>query len=310
MEEGYVRPEQFLFSVVTSVLLGMIMNAATQPRQTEGRQTMFGIPKTDVERLMSHYGITEEEACELLASYPIDQLLPERGSGLAPVEIVGSSQNELASALELMESGINYGESARVRLCTEGLPEAADLAQVYLDVLASGHHISYPTSTVINGIPTTEFVIRKGSPQWQLIVPLLVPLFTIGLVTFGITKIESITKALVPIILISIGGLIVLAAVLSKPATKYIERGGKVPYLPATNGGPGELEKKVHSLWIKACEWEKIPIESKFVVFSDENPYLKEYNEAVSKLLRFKQFQHGEWKPAVTKSSKKALAVR
>jgi len=58
-------------------------------------------------------------------------------------------------------------------------------------------------------------------------------LFTVGLVAFGITKIETITKALVPIILISIGGLIVLAAVLSKPATKYIERGGKVPYLPS-----------------------------------------------------------------------------
>jgi len=309
-EEGYVRPEQFLFSVTISVLIGMIMNAASQPRQTGGRQTMFGIPKSDVERLMSHYGISEDEACELLSSYPVDLLLPERGSGLAPIEIVGSSKNELASGLELMESGINYGESARVMLCTEGLPDEADLAQVYLDVLASGHHISYPTSTVINGIPTTEFVIRKGSPQWQLIVPLLVPLFTIGLVTFGITKIESIAKALVPIILISIGGLIVLAAVLSKPATKYIERGGKVPYLPATNGGPSELEQKVHSLWIKACEHEGIPIESKFVVFSDDNPYLKEYNEAVKRLLRFAQFKTGKWQPAVTKSSKKALAVR
>jgi len=234
-EEGYVRPEQFLFSVTISVLIGMIMNAATQPRQTEGRQTMFGIPKTDVERLMSHYGISEEEAAELLSSYPADLLLPERGSGLVPVEIIGHTQGELASGLELMESGINFGESARVMLCTEGLPDEADLAQVYLDVLASGHHISYPTSTVINGIPTTKFVIRKGSPQWQLIVPLLVPLFTIGLVTFGITKIESIARALVPIILISIGGLIVLAAVLSKPATKYIERGGKVPYLPSTS---------------------------------------------------------------------------
>ena len=196
---------------------------------------MFGIPKTDVERLMSHYGISQEEAEGLLTTYPVDLLLPERCSGLAPVEIVGSSQSELASGLELMEAGINYGESARVTLCTEGLPNAADLAQVYLDVLASGHHISYPTSEVINSIPTTEFVIKKGSPQWQLIVPLLVPVFTIGLVAFGITKIESITKALVPIILISIGGLIVLAAVLSKPATKYIERGGKVPYLPSTS---------------------------------------------------------------------------
>ena len=275
-EEGYVRPEQFLFGVVTSVVLGTIMNVATQPRQTEGRQTMA------------------------------NTLSPE----LSPMEIVGRTQDELASALEMMESGINYGDKARVTLCTEALPDEAQLAEMYLGMLSTGHHVSYPTASVVDGIPTTEFVIRKGSPFWPLIIPLIVPLFTVGLVAFGITKIETITKALVPIILISVGGLIILAAVLSKPATKYIERGGKVPYLPATNGGPAELEKKVHSLWIKACEWEKIPIESKFVVFSDENPYLEEYNEAISKLLRFKQFQHGEWKPAVTKSSKKALAVR
>jgi len=238
-EEGYVRPEQFLFSVVTSVLLGMIMNAATQPRQTEGRQAMFGIPKNDVERLMSHYGITEEEACELLATYPVDQLLPERGSGLAPVEIVGYSQSELASGLELMEAGIDYGEKARVTLCTEALPDEAQLAEMYLGMLSTGHHVSYPTASVVDGIPTTEFVIKKGSPFWPLIIPLIVPVLTLGLVTFGITKIESITKALVPIILISLGGLIVLAAVISKPATKvataYIERGGKVPYLPSTS---------------------------------------------------------------------------
>jgi hypothetical protein len=243
MEDGYVRPEQFLFSVVTSVLLGILMNTATQPRITEGRQTMDGMPKNDVERLMSHYGITEDEACELLASYPIDLLLPERGSGLAPVEIVGFTQGELTSGLELMEDGINYGESAKVTLCTEALPDAADVAQMYLDILASGHHISYPTSTVINGIPTTEFVIRKGSPFWPLIIPLIVPVLTLGLVTFGITKIESITKALVPIILISLGGLIVLAAVVSKPASKYIERGGKIPYLPATKD-KGHLTNK------------------------------------------------------------------
>jgi len=235
MEEGYVRPERFLVGAAIYVPVSLILLAVSKSTQTEGRQTMFGIPKNDVERLMSHYGISEEEACELLVTYPADLLLPERGSGLAPVEIVGFSQSELASGLELMESGINYGESARVTLCTEGLPDEADLAQVYLDVLASGHHVSYPTAAVVDGIPTTEFVIKKGSPQWQLIVPLLVPVFIIGLVAFGITKIESITKALVPIILISIGGLIVLAAVLSKPATKYIERGGKIPYLPSTS---------------------------------------------------------------------------
>jgi len=195
---------------------------------------MFGIPKTDVERLMSHYGISEEEAVELLSSYPADLLLSERGSGLAPVEIVGRTQGELASGLEMMESSINYGDKARVTFCTEVLPDEVQLAEMYLGMLSTGHHVSYPTTAVVGGIPTTEFVIKKGSPFWPLIIPILVPLFTVGLVAFGITKIETITKALVPIILISIGGLIVLAAVLSKPATKYIERGGKIPYLPAT----------------------------------------------------------------------------
>lgn len=227
---------------------------------------------------------------------------------LSPIEIIGYTQAELASGLELMESSIDYGDRARVTLCTEALPDEVQLAEIYLGMISTGHHVSYPTAAVINGIPTTVFVIRKGSPFWPLIIPLIVPVLTIGLIVWGITKVGDITKAIMPIILVSLGGLIILAAVLSKPATKYIERGGKVPYLPATKT-PIELEQKVKSLWTKACEWEKIPPESKFVVFSDDNPYLKEYNEAVKQLLRFAQFKSGEWKPAVTKS-KKALAVR
>jgi len=233
MEEGYIRPGDALFGVATSVIIGIVMGLASRPMKTEGRQTMFGIPKTDVERLMSHYGISEDEASELLATYPIDLLLPERGSGLAPVEIIGSTQEELASGLMMMEGSMNVGEKARLTFCTEALPSDEDLAVMFLEMSALGCHVSYPTAAVVEGIPTTEFVMQKGSPAWPLIIPLIIPLFTIGLVAFGITKIETITKALVPIILISLGGLIVLAAVLSKPATNYIERGGKVPYLPS-----------------------------------------------------------------------------
>ncbi len=235
MEEGYVRPEQFLFSVVTSVLLGLIMNAASRPRQTGGRQTMFSIPKSDIDRLMSRYGITEEEAVELLSRYSLNLLLPGESAGLSPVEIVGSSQAELAPALMMMEGSMELGEKARLTFCTEGLPSDEALAAMYLDMVTMGCHLSYPSARIINGIPTTEFVLQKGSPAWPLILPLIVPILTIGLITFSILKLESITRALVPIILISLGGLIVLAAVLSKPATKYIERGGKVPYLPAAS---------------------------------------------------------------------------
>ena len=229
-----------------------------------------------------------------------------KGQELAPLEIIGYTQAELASGLELMESSINFGDSARVTLCTEALPDEVKLADMYLGMLSTGHHVSYPTASTVNGIPTTEFVIRKGSPFWPLIIPLLVPIATIGLIAWGITKVGDISKAILPIILVSLGGLIVLAAVLSKPATKYIERGGK--FLPNTQT-PKDLAEKVRGLWSKACVYEGYPPDSKFVEFSEGNPYVKEFNEAIGQLLRFKQFQTGEWKPAVIKS-KKALAVR
>jgi len=250
-EEGYVRPEQFLFGIVTSVVLSMVMNAAAQPRQTEGRQTMVHLhgehdcycPACGYQESVGEGVMCSGQKCPVCGQWMRAVDIGERRlvSGddtspqIIPQEIIGFSQAELASGLEMMESSINYGDKARVTLCTETLPDEAQLAEVYLGMLSTGHHVSYPTAAVVDGIPTTEFIIRKGSPFWPLIIPLIVPLFTVGLVAFGITKIETITKALVPIILISIGGLIVLAAVLSKPATKYIERGGKVPYLPSTS---------------------------------------------------------------------------
>ncbi len=250
-----MRPEQFLFSVVTSVLLGMVMNVASRSQTTEGRQIMFGIPKTDIERLMSHYGISEEEAAELLASYSIDLLLPERGSRLAPIEIIGNTQQELASGLMVMEGSMSVGEKARLTFCTEGLPSDEDLAAMYLEMTALGCHVSYPTASVIEGIPTTEFVMQKGSPAWPLIIPLIIPILTIGLITFGIFKLETITKAIMPIILVTVGGVIVIAALFRKPAEKYIERGGKVPYLPETKKkqGSGSLGRAMPA---KAKGWD------------------------------------------------------
>jgi hypothetical protein len=36
------------------------------------------------------------------------------------------------------------------------------------------------------------------------------------------------------------------------------------------------------TLWAKACKWEKIPESSKFIIFSDSNPYLTKLNKAAS----------------------------
>lgn len=40
-----------------------------------------------------------------------------------------------------------------------------------------------------------------------------------------------------------------------------------------------EHRKQTKALWIKACEYDKIDPKSSFVVFSNDNPFTKEYDE-------------------------------
>ena len=49
---------------------------------TEVKMRGLGIPRTDVERLMEHRGISAGEAEELLRVNPAEALLPQRGTGL------------------------------------------------------------------------------------------------------------------------------------------------------------------------------------------------------------------------------------
>ena len=41
-----------------------------------------GVPRTDVERVASHYNVSESEAKRWLNIHPIEELLPPRGTGL------------------------------------------------------------------------------------------------------------------------------------------------------------------------------------------------------------------------------------
>ncbi len=147
-------------------------------------------------------------------------------------EIVGYSREDFATALDLMESTIDMGQKARITICTEGMPSQEELDAIYWGIIAEGCHVSRPTAQLAGGIPTTEFVLQKGSPQWQIIVPVLVPLFIIGLIAWGITQLPAISKALMPLLIVGVIGIIGLAIIIRKPAEKYIERGGK--YLPET----------------------------------------------------------------------------
>ena len=43
-----------------------------------------------------------------------------------------------------------------------------------------------------------------------------------------------------------------------------------------------KIKRLLRALWIKACRFESIPVDSKFVVFDDDNPYLIRYNKVMS----------------------------
>jgi len=41
----------------------------------------FGVPRTDVERVMQHYGVSREEAERMIREQGVERLLPPRGTG-------------------------------------------------------------------------------------------------------------------------------------------------------------------------------------------------------------------------------------
>jgi len=149
-------------------------------------------------------------------------------------EIIGYSLDDLDLALDVMELETSPGKYCRIEFCTEGTPSPGIIDNLYNDIINTGHVITYPVVTVMDNITVTSFNIRRDLPLetyfWPALIPLLIPLATIGLITFGIVKIDDISKALVPILLITGGILVLTLAIARKPAQAYIERGGKIPY--------------------------------------------------------------------------------
>jgi len=231
MNEVYLRPEDVLFSATTSVLIGLLMTAAIRrPAETQGRYTMIH-PHGEHDCYCPACGITLTVG-ESIQCSSID--CPDCGTRMRAVdigerrvthqEIIGYSAAELPTALVQVESTMEVGGKARLAICTEDLPTKDELDDLYLGMIAGGFHAYRPTARVIDGIPTTQLVLQKGSPSFAVIVPLLVPLFIIGLIAFGIVQIEAISKALLPLMITGAVGMIGLALIIRKPAEKYLER--------------------------------------------------------------------------------------
>ncbi len=217
------------------------------------------------------------------------------------MELIGYTSDDLAVALNAMESNLQTGESAQVNLYTYELPDPSDIALAYLEAVAAGFKLSYPQAKMVSGVPTISFVLTKtppvvgytGHPFWALLVPILGIVAVPALIAFGIFKAGDISNAIMPILLVAGGIIIITAALLAKPATKYLERGGKIPgLLPATEDAEHllrRLDTEQKDLWNRACDWDKIPRNSKFIVFSPNNPYAKKQNEVMGQLMKYRR---------------------
>lgn len=150
------------------------------------------------------------------------------------VELIGYNLEDMTFALNAMESNLKPGEQASLKLCTEGLPSENNLEIAYQSLIANGFHVSRPTAYLDEEVAVTDWVLTKGSPQWAMLIPLLVPVLTLGLIAFSIIKIETIASAIVKVLIVTGVVIIIVVIALRKPAEKYIERGGKIPMLPAT----------------------------------------------------------------------------
>lgn len=74
-------------------------------------------------------------------------------------------------------------------------------------------------------------------------------------------------------------------------ALESLRRGQAGAYFTANPYDYAGIQNDIHELWRKMCEHEGVPPESKFVIFSPDNPYRKEYGELLQKywnLLRYR----------------------
>lgn len=141
------------------------------------------------------------------------------------MELIGTSIGELQVALDTIEDEVSYGDAIILELVgTNGLTQS-ELDALYKDLATHGFHFSGNiTQTHITPLYSLRVPIKKGSPQWAMLIG-FIPLIVIsGMIAFGIMKIEQISKAILPLILAT-GGLVIIAIALTRePAMRLIEK--------------------------------------------------------------------------------------
>ena len=140
------------------------------------------------------------------------------------MEIRGHSINELSSSLVEFEDSIELGKAATISLLGTNPLTQQELIEFRDNILANGFHLDGRISQNTHGeVVEVKIPLKKGSPVWALLIP-LIPLAVIaGLVVFSIVSLDRIKNALLPIIL-AVGGLFVLVLIVKGPGQTYVQQ--------------------------------------------------------------------------------------
>lgn len=219
----YVSASQFVFSTVFGMLTSIGLSMAMRPKAAslEGRYDM---------------ALQVSDSYQLV---PLDDI-PENANLLS-----GHTSRELQYGLNLMDSITEAGEKIEVSIVSNALPSEEDLRQFIVSAAMAGIEVSYPSTELVEGVyPTTTFTITKTNPTPGItsvfpaaaLIAIIPTVMIVGLIGFGIFKIESITKALVPILLITIGGIIVIAGIMTRKPVLETAAKYRAQNLPKVEG--------------------------------------------------------------------------
>jgi len=127
------------------------------------------------------------------------------------MELKGYSSAELGPALNAMESNLAIGQAAVISLVGTNHLTQEGLTKFRADIEAGGFHLAGKLSQTKQGeVYEVKIPLKKGSPQWALLVPMIPLVILAGLIVFGIMSLGAITKAILPLI-IAIGGFSIVA---------------------------------------------------------------------------------------------------
>ncbi len=226
-DDSYANPGHTLVGIVFGTLAITLLDAAlATPKTTAGgRSTMAAREET----------------------------LP-RNSGF---QIVGRTRDELAYGLSLAQEALNPGKKVSIELVSSNMPSEQDLATFHVKAARLGYELDgFPSTRMVDGLASTTIILKMPTPSESgtaafpllALIPIIPTVLIIGLIAFGITRIGDISKALIPILLITIFGTVMLAGILTRrsvtePAADLVRQRYLTRTIPVEKSGSEHQER-------------------------------------------------------------------